>query len=527
MRRRNLLFLFGLLGILTLLTRLPLLWENYFHSDEALFALSAKIWMLGGIPYVDWIETKPLGVYSFYSLASWLSGSLPNINMQAVHLLAMAWTLGTAWTLSVIARKLVPNTEKFWRNPGMTAGLFFVLFSSFWDPTIVSVSIEVVLLLPLCLGIALLPTEPGEIGPFRSFLVGLCAAAAFLCKYQAGILIPVVFIYFWIVPWKVRGSFKKSIIASLFFIIGFIPLPLAMIFYLKVIGAWQGFVFWNFLGNYFYIRDGNAAVDLGPKILTQILRYVGSTLLLWCLATHRLVRRRQPIPPYERLIWIWFFLSFIPVSVGKRFEDHYFLFLTPCLSVLAAVALYHASPAFWKRWRPMILIGLFLPAVGFTVTRFFFRPLDRRFDGEDIASYKPYAAYLKERTDPADPVFLWGCAPSVYLEVERMPASRFLRTDVLAGRVSGFVPQEGKPFDPKPFIVPKTWEMLFDDFRRHPPVYILDMAPTGLHDFTLYPMTNYPPLMEYVSRHYRREASFEKAAVYRRISAPTRDNEGR
>ncbi|GEM_PF-2936700 len=510
--------------LLTFLTRVQLLWEPYIHSDESFLALSAKIWRQGGIPFIDWIETKPLGVYVFYSLGAWFHTNHTDIHMPLVHFISILWTLLTAWVVARIASHLSPQGTP--PKAGFIAALFFVLFSSFWDPTIVAVSIEVVLLLPLCLSILLLYPSSGRLRFTQTFFSGLCVSAAVLCKYQAGILIPIFFVYFWIVlPKIIPGwDFRKALLHSLVFVLGCLPLSILMIGYLKFKGALDGFIFWNFYGNYFYIRDGTAAIDLKRKIITQIVRHLFSTLLLWGLAIDRLIHflreKAKTLPEtsaYESLIWIWFFLSFIPVSIGKRFEDHYFLFLIPPLCVLSAASLTRWSIQRRRKWGWAVLLAVILPTIGFTGTRYFIHSLNQKFDGEDMNSYRPYAAYLKERTKSDDRIFVWGCGPAVYLFADRRPASRFLRTDVLAGRVPGVDPRLDKDFDPQNFIVPKTWEMFFEDMSRHPPAYIMDLAPTGLHDFLFYPMSRYPQIMGFIKENYLQDPDFQKAVVYHRI----------
>jgi hypothetical protein len=79
-------------------------------------------------PYVDWFETKPLGVYLFYYRSNW-------IGMTGVHAVTMIWMLLTALAVG-------------WMAGSGLAVIFFALFTSFWDPTIVSTRIEVVLLKP-------------------------------------------------------------------------------------------------------------------------------------------------------------------------------------------------------------------------------------------------------------------------------------------------------------------------------------------------------------------------------------------
>src|SRR5215510_8396457 len=95
-----------ILVLLVLLTRGVFFWETYIHSDEALFALSTKIWQNGGVPYVDFFETKPLGVYIFYSLASLFSGRYPDVSIRSIHLFSMLWTFLTSWSIERIGGKV-------------------------------------------------------------------------------------------------------------------------------------------------------------------------------------------------------------------------------------------------------------------------------------------------------------------------------------------------------------------------------------------------------------------------------------
>jgi hypothetical protein len=509
--------------LLIILSRLPLLWESYFHADEALFALSAKVWMQGGIPYVHWFETKPLGVYCFYAFASWLSRSLPDINMLSVHLFYFLWTGLTAWGIGSITSRLGPQTttKKQMITAGWLSAIFFILFSSFWDPSITSVSIEVVLLLPLVLSIAILPSDAESQKIWRSFLSGVFASAAFLCKQQAGIMFPIILIYFGFILWRSSSGwrFSKVVAHSASFLLGLIPLSALMIGYLIHAGSWDGFYYWNILYNSIYINQGNTAGDLFTKILTQVLRHIASTALLWFLAVDLLLinrRMRSKHSSYEWLVWVWLVLSIIPVCVGKRFEDHYFLFMIPALSILSAYALTQWSPERLHRWRTALLVALILPSFGSVVTRIFAVPLTRKFGGEDMNVYRPYGEYLREKTKPGDRILVWGCAPAVYLFADRPPASRFHRTDILAGRLAGIDIPDNQDVDVLKYQVPEAWEMFFDDMKQFPPVYIMDTGPTGHHDFLRYQMTRYPRLMEFVKKHYVQEPSFMNATMYRR-----------
>jgi hypothetical protein len=256
---------------------------------------------------------------------------------------------------------------------------------------------------------------------------------------------------------------------------------------------------------------------------TQVSRFVGSTLLICLLGLvqgWQLKKNWPSLAPENRAkqitLWAWLFLTFIPVSVGKRFEDHYFLFLVPTLSILAAAALDSWTALTWKKYRIPVLLAVILPTLGFGLTRFWIHETYQRWGGEEMNDYRPYGEFLRQRSSHTDRILVWGCAPAVYLYADRNPATRFLRTDTLAGRVAGLNDTGAVAADFLDYIRPGSWELFFEDMKKHPPEYILDTAPTGLHEFRQWPMGQYPDLVAFLKQRYVSEAPFQGATVYRR-----------
>jgi len=295
-----------------------------------------------------------------------------------------------------------------------------------------------------------------------------------------------------------------------------------MIAYLYQKGALNGFIFWNIAGNYQYVSEGSTNIKLARQLLTRVLPYVASTALIWVLATigsirlffrgHTLNSELSVCPRQEWLIVLWFVLSIIPVSTGFRFYGHYFLLLLPPMAILA-------SPVIENIWREnrvwlkrVSLVAILLPAIGFTVARFYIADIHAKVGEDNIENYKPLASYVKEHTAPDDRVLAWGYAPLVYWYSERLPATRFFWSDLLTGRVPG---TKGGETGAK--VDPKMWEMFFNDIERHKPAYIIDTAPADLHDYKDFPVTRYPRLMEYLNQHYRLETSLNNALFYHRL----------
>jgi len=500
---------------LILFTRLPFFWETYLHSDEALFSLSGQIWNLGGLPYRDFFETKPLGIYIFYRFASWLMGSHPKIDIQKIHFFSIFWTLATAGTLYWIGKRLYSEKTGYW------SGILFILFSSFWGPDIVAMHIEVVLILPLCLAYAFLAQYPQKNSLLLSFCAGLFASAAFLCKYQAGIFLPQAFCYL-LFTQNSENSLKLSrkLLHCLSLFLGFIPLIGLHLLYLSHRGVLQDFLFWNLGGNFSYIEAGQEAV-LWQDILFQLGRHFISSFALWFFALFYIcsffTQKPSSLEKKNSFLFLilWLLFMWIPVSTGRRFEDHYFLLLLPPLCLMAAQELVQGNWLKKKSLQALTLFFFLTPTIGFTLSRYLMHDAYRIWGGEDMSLYQAHADFIRNKTSPNDRIFVWGCVPSIYLLADRLPASRFLRTDNLAGRIAGLGSGQDDQQLQK-FITPGSWEMFFEDVRKNPPLYILDTATAGLHDFQNYPLTRYPEMQELLEKHYEQEPSFEKVSIYRR-----------
>ncbi len=486
-----------------LISRLPTLFHPFIDVDEALFAIFAKIWQHGGIPYIHAVETKALGVYCFYTLASWLSGSLPEINMVAVHLLTIVWMGLTAWVVGRIASRVANERVGLW------AALLFVIFSACFVPKIVAASMTTLLLLPMCIAMDLILRDDDARTSLMSFAAGLMVAAATLIKYQAGIMIFVILGYLW----SCRTSWRTALRHSVFFIIGGLPLPAIMLGYLHHLGALQDFWYWNFGGSMHYIASGAGTIDLAAKLKSHVLPYLACTFPIWILTGMQLRQwwrqGRSGRKPLETGVWIWFFLCIIPVCLGKRFYGHYFLILMPQLCILSAMQFVSKR----RRWVVPATAILFIATL---IPRYYPRPIYDRMHEEIISDYQLYGDYLKSHTQSEDRILVWGFSPAIYWYADRLPATRFLWSDVLVGRAPGLQGSIEATMDFSKLERPELWEMFYADLNAHTPAYIIDMAPTGMHNYTRFPMSRYPRLMDYLASNYIQESDLNGAKVYRR-----------
>jgi len=117
--------------------------------------------------------------------------------------------------------------------------------------------------------------------------------------------------------------------------------------------------------------------------------------------------------------------------------------------------------------------------------------------------------YLLEHSAPTDRVFVWGHKTRIYLDARRRPACRYILSFPLTGSVfGGTVPG----LDTHYRIRPGAWATLEQDFKKHPPAYIVDLySEPG----ALYPVRDFPILAKLLAERYQPVARTAEGVVYR------------
>jgi hypothetical protein len=115
------------------------------------------------------------------------------------------------------------------------------------------------------------------------------------------------------------------------------------------------------------------------------------------------------------------------------------------------------------------------------------------------------------------PLFVWGFAPVLYAESALPPASRFIMPQAsLSGYVPGNRASRSDAVDTRGLVRPEHWDLLMDDLTRRPPAFVLDTAPSGLHGWGSYPMSEFPRLRAFVDLGYQAVAIVDGIWIWRR-----------
>ncbi|HXI20927.1 MAG TPA: hypothetical protein VNH46_07580, partial [Gemmatimonadales bacterium] len=126
----------------------------------------------------------------------------------------------------------------------------------------------------------------------------------------------------------------------------------------------------------------------------------------------------------------------------------------------------------------------------------------------------PAGVWVRDHSNVADRLFVWGTgdrATGLYLDADRLPASRYIGNYPLTGHLFGL---NDHARNTSARVAPDAWPNLMEDLHRRPPRFIID-ADQARPDHP-WPIARYPLLSGYVQRHYRLAHIAPDGFVYQR-----------
>ncbi len=493
--------------------------------DQGVFATVADVIQGGGMPYRDAWDTKPPGIFYVF----WLSFRLFGRSEMAPRLLDVFWTLATAVTVWALARRLLSP----WA--GLAAGLIlafrYVTHGYYWHTT----QCDGFASLPLALAaLAVVAAEEKKSAGWAA-AAGALTAVAIAFKFTLGIflLVPLV---------AIAASSKESArprlaraAACLAGCAGFLLLVGALMWRA---GALKPMVETLFVWDSQYARveapglaQHNALQEIAQFLIGDPLPLLFPIGLLAVVGATDLIVR----PESGRMRWLapaWALALIAQIWVQGRYYSYHWLPVLPPLAMLAAQGL--RSLAFLlsrssKRWlgRAVSAAGLvaLCALLGFAYWSFLKFPIRslmgqvpretylRGFDRATLTDFSlladsQMAAWLQERTEATDPVFIWGFESLVYFLADRPPASRFIHNLPLIAHWS-----------------PPEWRAeLIRDMEEKRPTYVLvlynDPQPwlAGRWDDSASQLATYPELKRLLDEKYRRTERLGDFEVWERES---------
>ena len=483
MTRRQLALWAGLIALTVFIAHLPSFFHRLLDGDEAVYGSIAALLNTGGELYgPGGVDNKPPGIFWVYAATFRAAGAY---QMTAIHLVGLAVIVATCALLFVIGRDLGGA------RTGLLAALFYGLLTAAGNPRLLATNTEIFMELALTASALLM---------FRRhwFWSGvlLVVAGAFRQVAAVNLLLAALAIV-WLEPAGNRlrpaASLAGGVAAAL----------AAGAVVLLLTGSLAGFWRWTVESLYGYASTTWIPSYVWQRARDSVVPFVLDMAVLW-IAAIALATRWRRLDPLERLVVVWLVVAMVGSMAAGHLSWHYFI---QAMGPLALAAALFFSRVSLKRWVAAVAaVGIAIPVLGWWTYDLGADPLTYDFS-PPVPQHELVAVYIHDHTTPGQRVFVWGDWPALYVESDRLMASRF----------PGFL----RGFDRGSGIAPNNWDTTSDvwpelqsDLNAHPPALIVDTASAGWSDFSMYPMRNYPVLANLVSSGYHAVATVDGVVIY-------------
>lgn len=541
--------------VLNLALAIPTLWVPFYKVDELTNALYARLIINGDVGLKDFLGSTYFLTHYLYVF---IFKIIDNSSLMPMHALHGLWKCGTITGLYLAGSQMRDKKTGLWAALFYTVYNFCFMSKDFHTPSAESFS-----LFPASFVAYFLFRAMKENNLHLYFACGFCVGIATLFKAPMGITLlalNAVFVF------KTEKRIQALIAINSAFILSYFSPAL---FYTNPLEGIK-----LIIDKLTYTQTGYVAfhqdsfIYWGTKFILRTLLVFASTLgisYLACYAIRLLFTGRRSTHWIH--IWflsLWTLFLWYDATLGKRVFYYYFKFLLVPLPLLAAYCLTTLTEHKKKSFsytvahfiKHYIVLFMAIPLVGFSVegaTNFSTRAVIP-FD------FNPAINYIKEQTKPGDRIYVWGYIPQIYFYSNRLPATSYFWSDVLAGSSPGspameyvratgdqlslgekiakdlepysFTEKESEKIDGRTLsqvsdnelftvqelldrIENKHWKTVLNDFFVHPPVLFIDSAPLNYRGFGYYQISKYELLKRFIADNYNYETHASGMPFYR------------
>ena len=486
--------LYGLLLVaITIAIRLPLLMQHSAIDDEANYSVVARELMDGGRMYVDVVERRLPATFWVYETVFRLFG---RENWLALH------AVGTVWVLLTMLALYAATSRLFGQRAGLVSALLYGVFQPWWYWDNLAFNGEVLMNLPVAVAYALCVGAKRTHAWARQAAAGALVATAFLLKQPAAVAgVPLVLYVLHPARSRRLGLGPRDRLRDVAWLgVGSVAVLVLVGAWLRVHGIAGEALYWS-------IFDHDVPHVFVDKAVEHTAAFVVVTFPMLAAAywSLRAVDGWRRFPAERDAFVLLLVVSAVAAAASGRFYPHYYIGMLPALSVLAATAALHV--VFQRRSAARFA----LLAVAWTACATLGTFVNQTIVGAPQIQITEAGRYVREHADPDARVFVWGRTPRIYLDSDRRPAARYIDTFPLTGRIFG--PSRG-PIDTSSRVQPWAWDRLREDFRAHPPVFIVDTQSVAGAE---YPVELFPWLATLLREDYAAVAHVAEGTIYRRL----------
>jgi hypothetical protein len=424
-------FLLVLIVAVTVLLRVPSLFEPLWYGDEAMYVTIAERLLHGDLLYVDIYDHKPPLLYYLTAGSFAVFGS----SVASLKILALLSSVGAIIAAYLVALRLF----------GKAAALVGVaVLSLLITPTFLEANIagsEILMIFPTCVGILLGLQR-------RYFLAGCSFGLAFLIKGPAVFDFGAFFVFLALSAEK--GAERKTLNGLALLTGGFLAPFVASLLFFAVQGALVDYIEAAFLSGADYTDQANGDGSFLSSRGRLVLNGLPALLLTAAWAIRKL---RQWAPgeaaapsPFEFLL-LWLAFSFYGVLLGGRPYEHYLVQAAPPVALLSGFALTRTDR------RCLVAAGALLIVLGVARDQDFdvarranleyyerynrnfikyvfgdkgFEEYADHFDPRTARNYRVGSLLLADSGGADESLYVFADQPAMYFRSRLDPVSRFI-----------------------------------------------------------------------------------------------------
>jgi hypothetical protein len=348
------------------------------------------------------------------------------------------------------------------------------------------------------------------------FLAGLCAAMAALVKQVGGVLFFAFLCSEIHKGWRMKEwLFRYSLLG-----VGALVPVIGVILFYSFHGYTLHELYDSILGsNFRYLQRGYEFRSIFVYFFSSVKTILLENGLLWIGAIFstvylisRMVRGRGEVA--DRILLWWAFWSFGVLWVSGTFYAHYFLQIIAPFSLLAAYGV-RTTRKLAKALSPLrrfVVQGAWAATLMITVIlfvktdyKYFFsydpveqtvyqhKGLDGIIDGYGYGMFsvvqQEIASYIRDHTDPADTIYVWGVSPQLYYLAQRRAATRYRNNFNISLNVTDNPAKELRVYAP----------VAMEEIKKSLPAYIVQ----------IFRLEHFQDLQGFVRDYYQIEVNVE------------------
>jgi hypothetical protein len=502
------------LGIVVVLAQVVRIGEP-LGVDQGLFACFTRWVPRGWLPYRDLFDSKPPLFLYWYALAALVPGEVT----RAIWIVEGVWLAATLAVAYAVAAKL-------WsRGAGIAcAALLFVgSWSPSWGGFWSRAQAEEILALPMILAawLAWRSAQRASYAAWAGALAGICG----LFKIPSMAIVG-AFVVTWALTMPPRSAARRTALLAC---------GLAMPW--LVLSAWFAahHALGDFIDGILVYHRYNAAFIAPPW--DDVLRDFGQTMIqraslpLFAAAVGLVAMNQRGA---RELAWVvpWIGFTMAAIVLQRQLAPYHYLLAMPALAFAGGYGVWAAAQALTgaglgvRALASASLLAIMLLGVregsawveaytpdaelvaGRTPRATYLRATQR--GNYSTADEEAAAAYVHDRTAPADGILVWALSPGLYALADRHPVTRYpfhkiLMTEAPLSRMWPGLDDRRRKFMAR--------------LRADPPAYIL-VGHADRNGFepqdSFTSMTRFPELNELVQRDYRWETEIGHLVLFHR-----------